>query len=306
MWFRRDLRVDDNPALAAAQKFAKHVVSPRRETERGGGGSFAPPPLAAPPLPAPPLAFDAWARPTIRALTGGPVGRAARAFCWCSPRAASRGDCVRVAFSTSPLSPPPSLPHPPKHTTGPPLHLGPRRRGTVPTRAMLPLVGQAHRRPLRRPASRPRRRPPRRPPRRRFRPRFTASRRRVRRLGRLFQPPLRPHLARARPRSQGGPSRCRRRCAHHERRFVVRAVGGVGSSYRAALHPFRRFLGGGASDAATARLPAGRAPPTSSRLARRFASSSARPGPRDGGRLVLLPRAGGDGRAVGASLATRA
>lgn len=26
MWFRRDLRVDDNPALAAAQKFAKHVV----------------------------------------------------------------------------------------------------------------------------------------------------------------------------------------------------------------------------------------------------------------------------------------
>ena len=59
MWFRRDLRVDDNPALAAAQKFAKHVVSPRRETERGGGGSFAPPPLAAPPLPAPPLAFDA-------------------------------------------------------------------------------------------------------------------------------------------------------------------------------------------------------------------------------------------------------
>jgi hypothetical protein len=27
MWFRRDLRVDDNPALAAAQKFAKYVVS---------------------------------------------------------------------------------------------------------------------------------------------------------------------------------------------------------------------------------------------------------------------------------------
>lgn len=27
MWFRRDLRVDDNPALAAALKYAKHVVS---------------------------------------------------------------------------------------------------------------------------------------------------------------------------------------------------------------------------------------------------------------------------------------
>jgi hypothetical protein len=71
MWFRRDLRVDDNPALAAAQKFAKHVVSWRRKRggggRNGGRGSLSSPVLR--PAAPPPKSPDARAHDTYRALS---------------------------------------------------------------------------------------------------------------------------------------------------------------------------------------------------------------------------------------------
>jgi len=132
MWFRRDLRVDDNPALAAALKYAKHVVS------------FL---LVRPPSLSPPLSRSATApSPRLRwplRLHRPRAPRTARARRAVRDASAAAGGRFWGGSSLCSFGPPPLFAkahHPPPkpknsrspYTSGPPRKRGSSNRAAAP------------------------------------------------------------------------------------------------------------------------------------------------------------------------------